>query len=304
MSINDKDKYNILVVDDDSTVTDLICETLGDDYNMYVALAGAEGLVLATQNEPPDLIILDINLPGKDGHMVAEQLCQNETSKGIPIIFITGLRDDNEVVKSYEVGGNDLVFKPINVRILKEKVKAHLRDYITRKDLKLKSITDPVTHLHNTRGFNAQFKNLWLTARVLSQPISLTFISLDNLEDIPRYSGINNREDLLRSFARKLTVSFEQVHCEIACYSGSLFTVVAINKTTDELKDKLHSLYDILAFIGGEKQEERLFVSAGIAAGTLNDFANSEALKIAADRAWLAARQENKTQQGLSIQLV
>lgn len=300
------EKYNILVIDDDAAVTDLICESLGDDYNMFVALAGAEGIVLATQNVPPDLIILDINLPGKDGHMVAEQLSQNECTKGIPILFVTGLRDDNEVVKSYEVGGVDLVFKPLNIRILKEKVKAHLRDFVTRRELAERSVTDPITQLQNTRGFNSHFKNLWMTARILNQPISLCFISLDNVEFLPKYRNINNREDLLRVFAKKLVFAFEGIHCEIARYFGYTFAVSTLDKTSEQLHKIILELMQSIthgASDVGQFQGTGLVTSVGIAVGNVSDFSSTEGLKLAADKAWLQSRQENVEKQGLVITL-
>ncbi|WP_229530338.1 response regulator [Planctobacterium marinum] len=297
-------KYNILVIDDDPAVTDLICESLGDDYNMFVALAGAEGIVLATQKIPPDLIILDINLPGKDGHMVAQQLCQNECTKGVPIVFVTGLRDDNEVVKSYEVGGVDLVFKPLNIRVLKEKVKAHLRDHITRKELAQRCVTDPITHLQNTRGFNSHFNNLWLTARVLNQVVSLTFISLDNVDFLPRYQGINNREDFLHVFAKKLAFAFEGVHCEIARYFGYTFAVSALDKSPEQLQHILQTLMHTITRGTpdvGHCQDAELIASIGIAAGLVSDYSSSEGLKLAADKAWLQSRQENIEKRGIVL---
>lgn len=122
---NDKE-YSILVVDDQPANIKVIADNLiKEDYQIFSALNGELALKVA-EAKKPDLILLDIQMPGMDGFEVCKKLKEIETCKSIPIIFITARTDIEDIVKAFDTGAKDYITKPINRRELLARVKTHL----------------------------------------------------------------------------------------------------------------------------------------------------------------------------------
>ncbi len=117
-------KDKILVVDDEKPIADILKFNLKkEDYSVEVAYDGEEALTRA-QEEDPDLIILDIMLPEKDGFTVCRQLRQNSD---VPILMLTAKEDEVDKVLGLELGADDYVTKPFSPREVLARVKALLR---------------------------------------------------------------------------------------------------------------------------------------------------------------------------------
>ena len=121
------ESQRILVVDDDSLNRFLLMHMLEEQgySDCYEASSGHEALELA-ERVKPDLILLDIVMPGMDGFEVAERL-KKDAESYLPIIFITASDDRENLVKCLEVGGDDFAIKPFDKSILAAKIRAHLR---------------------------------------------------------------------------------------------------------------------------------------------------------------------------------
>lgn len=125
----------ILIVDDTIENVDILVDLL-DDFQTKIALNGEDALEIAFEGDPPDLILLDILMPGIDGYEVCRRLRKNKKTREVPIIFLTvkDLKDD--IVKGFELGGQDYVTKPFDGRELVERVKTHLELKTQRETLK------------------------------------------------------------------------------------------------------------------------------------------------------------------------
>ena len=119
-------KPTILVVDDTPDNITLLCELLGDHYKSKVATNGHKALQIAMSDPPPDLILLDIMMPGIDGYEVCRQLQANPATSAIPIIFLTAKSQDEDETKGFELGAVDYITKPITPAILMARVQTHL----------------------------------------------------------------------------------------------------------------------------------------------------------------------------------
>lgn len=132
-----EDLYNntILIVDDSPENIDILVELL-KDFEKKIAINGEDALKIAMKGKPPALILLDILMPGIDGYEVCRRLRANERTKEIPIIFLTvkSLKDD--IVKGFEVGGQDYIIKPFYGRELIERVKTQIELKSQREILK------------------------------------------------------------------------------------------------------------------------------------------------------------------------
>lgn len=112
----------ILVVDDTPANIDIILSIIGDTYDIAVALSGEDALEIVN-DEKPDLILLDIIMPGIDGYEVCEKIKSNEALADIPIVFLSGNSSDDDLKKAFSLGAAGFVSKPINPEELLLKIK-------------------------------------------------------------------------------------------------------------------------------------------------------------------------------------
>jgi two-component system OmpR family response regulator len=123
---------HILVVDDDASIRELLTEYLAEnDLRVTAAASGAE-MTRALQDEAIDLVMLDLRLSGEDGMQLARQL--RETSD-IPVIILTGKRDEADRVMGLEIAADDYVTKPFSNRELLARIRAVLRRYQIRREV-------------------------------------------------------------------------------------------------------------------------------------------------------------------------
>ncbi len=130
----------ILVVDDEQDIIQLIRYNLErEGFRVESASDGNEALSKANDVKP-DVILLDIMLPGKDGYEVIKSLNQNERTANIPVIFLTAKSAEFDEVLGLELGADDYIVKPISPRKLISRIRAVLRRYEGVKNEEVKSI--------------------------------------------------------------------------------------------------------------------------------------------------------------------
>ena len=120
------EKPTILIVDDTPANLALLSNVLKTAYRTKVAVDGEKALRLALSGTPPDLILLDIMMPGMDGYEVCRRLKANPATRNIPVIFVTAMSEVEDETKGLELGGVDYITKPISAAIVKARVKTHL----------------------------------------------------------------------------------------------------------------------------------------------------------------------------------
>lgn len=115
----------VLLVDDAKSNVDVLVNALKDTYKLGVSLNGEDALRFAKQNLP-DLILLDIIMPGTDGFAVCDRLKSDPLTRDIPIIFITAMDDLTHKTKGFDAGAVDYITKPFDITEVKARVKTHL----------------------------------------------------------------------------------------------------------------------------------------------------------------------------------
>ena len=125
----------ILIVDDTPENIDILVDLL-EDFDKQIAINGADALETAWEDKAPDLILLDIMMPDMDGYEVCKRLRANKKTKDVPVIFLTAKTQKDDIVKGFEVGGQDYITKPFDARELMERVKTQLELKTQREILK------------------------------------------------------------------------------------------------------------------------------------------------------------------------
>src|SRR5271169_2866266 len=120
------EQKSILIVDDTPINLGVISGALKDSFNTKVATNGEKALAIASAKEKPDLILLDVMMPGMDGYEVCRRLKANPATQNIPVIFLTGQTGAEDETKGFEVGAVDYIHKPFSAAIVKVRVGLHL----------------------------------------------------------------------------------------------------------------------------------------------------------------------------------
>ncbi len=134
MPIKSLKDCTILVVDDTEVNVDILVAALGGSYDIAVALDGETALE-TVRREPPDLILLDIMMPGMDGYEVCRRLKEDEALAKIPVVFLTALTEIENKTKGFEIGAVDYVTKPFEVLEVQARVRTHLSLVLARREL-------------------------------------------------------------------------------------------------------------------------------------------------------------------------
>lgn len=130
--------YTVLIVDDTEENLDILVEALGDDYEVSVAMDGETALE-SIEMEAPDVILLDIMMPGMDGYEVCRRIKANKNIQDIPIIFLTAITDIKSKTKGFELGAVDYVTKPFEILEVKARVRTHLSLKLAKHELSEKN---------------------------------------------------------------------------------------------------------------------------------------------------------------------
>ncbi|ACJ31093.1 Response regulator receiver:Metal-dependent phosphohydrolase, HD subdomain protein [Shewanella piezotolerans WP3] len=143
------DKATILVVDDTPENIDILVGILSSDYKIRVAIDGPKALALA-QKSTPDIILLDVMMPGMNGYEVCERLKQDPLTCHIPVIFVTALAETADETQGFALGAVDYITKPVSAPVVQARVKTHLALY-DQKRLLEQQVKERTKELEETR---------------------------------------------------------------------------------------------------------------------------------------------------------
>jgi serine phosphatase RsbU (regulator of sigma subunit) len=142
--MNDRERKVVLVVDDAPANIRVVNEILHTSYMVRVATNGEKALQLASELPGPDLILLDIVMPGMNGYEVCDRLKANTATRDIPVIFLTAQTDTADETRGFETGAVDYIHKPFSAAVVAARVQTHLalreaRQHLARQLLEIRT---------------------------------------------------------------------------------------------------------------------------------------------------------------------
>ena len=207
----------VLVCDDDTIVRMLTRSCLEADDMQVIEAASGPDAIEQFLAERPDLVFLDVEMPGMDGLEVCRRIRELPQGENVPIMIVTGSDDRRSIDDGFEAGATQYKTKPVNWSLLSRDVQYMLRasnafNALKRQEDRLRYLAyfDPLTNLPNRRSFTDQLTRILKQARRHEKNAALLFIDLDNFKRINDSIGHGRGDKLLVEIARRLTMELRQ----------------------------------------------------------------------------------------------
>lgn len=220
-----KASARLLVVDDQTINIQIMHQALSSSYQVFMATSGRQALEICEAN-PPDLILLDVEMSGMNGIQVCEKLKANSLTRDIPVIFVTAHSDPEDEAHGLEVGAVDFISKPINPSILRARVKTHLTLKHQADLLRDMARHDGLTGVFNRRHFD---ETIGLECRRASRahtPLALIMLDVDYFKRFNDTYGHQVGDDCLQRVAQGLNALVNRASDVFARYGGEEFACV------------------------------------------------------------------------------
>ncbi len=289
-------RSRILVVDDEPGTAEVIRKWFtGQPYDILAASRGEDGLRMAAEGNP-DIILLDIMMPGMDGHEVARRLKGDPATKGIPIILVTARKETVHKVQAFDADVDDYITKPFEFEEIDARIRSMLRKRLLYKELEEQTVVDDKTGIANYRHFVRRLGEEWLRAQRYGTPLSLVMLDLDNFKRVNDTHGHPAGDRVLKEFAMLVTGGARATDLA-ARFGGEEFAIILPH--TDKamatrVAERILSGVQDFVFLSPDAPT-RLTVSAGVATYPSSpDIDSHDALVRAADRALYRAKSEGK----------
>lgn len=242
------DRAVILIVDDEISNIEIMSAALEDEYEVCFATSGEEALSVA-QTVLPDLVLLDVLMPGIDGYEVCKRFKKERMLADIPVIFTTGLNDQEAEVRGLSIGAIDYVTKPIQPVILRARVANHIELKRLRDQLAQMAVTDALTGLSNRRHLEQKLDRETVKLASSGEWLSVIMLDIDFFKLFNDTFGHPAGDRCLAMVAAALTRAVHLASDLAARYGGEEFVCVLPGRDSDaamlvakEIQEQIHSL--------------------------------------------------------------
>lgn len=238
-------RYRILIVDDTPANIEMLYAILQPEYAINVATNGQDAVQLAANN-PPDLILLDIVMPGMDGYETGVALKANPKTTNIPIIFVTALNSNNDEEKGFDIGAVDFITKPFNPAIVLARVKTHLALYNQNKELDslVRKRTAELSKAKEAAEAASQAKSLFLAN--ISHELRTPLNGILGMAQLLEGSQLNSAQKELLKFLNQSAVRLGSLVTSLLELSHIETDTLRIDKKPTRLREALRPLLDVI----------------------------------------------------------
>ena len=215
----------ILVIDDSMAMVKLLSAVLTGLGHIEYATNGAAGVEMARQRRP-QVILLDVEMPGMDGYEVCRQLKADALTEQCSVIFVTASESQASEIKGLEIGAVDFIKKPIHPELVRARVLTHLKMQQQTAQLERLARRDGLTGLYNRRYFDEHLQLECIRHKRHDLPLSLIFIDIDYFKTYNDHYGHQAGDDCLRQVAAAINGSARRPGEVAARYGGEEFVVI------------------------------------------------------------------------------
>ncbi len=215
-------KPRLLVVDDQPLHIQVLHRALSETYQMFLANSGGQALRICAE-QMPDLILLDVVMPGMDGFEILNRLKSQPGTTDIPIIFVTAHGGEEIETQCLQAGGVDFIQKPVNPNVVKARVKTHLTLKFQSDFLRDMAFIDGLTGVSNRRHFDDRLAVEWGRAQRAEAALSLVLLDVDCFKSYNDHYGHQAGDDCLRQIAAVLKSEIRRPTDLVARYGGEEF---------------------------------------------------------------------------------
>ncbi len=215
-------RARLLMVDDQPTNIQVLYQALAADHQVFIATTGEQALALCASKHP-DLVLLDIEMPGMDGYEVCARLKADAATRDIPVIFVTAHSDEAAETRGLDTGAVDFISKPINPKVVRARVKTHLTLKAQSDLLRQWVYTDGLTGVCNRRYFDERLADEWGRAQRNDTPLSVILIDIDFFKRYNDRFGHQAGDECLRRVAVTLKAGLQRAGDLVARYGGEEF---------------------------------------------------------------------------------
>ena len=216
------ERPRLLVVDDQPINIQTLYQIFHADHEVFMATSGRQALDFC-RNTPPDLILLDVVMPGMDGLEVCRQLKADVATADIPVIFVTAQSEPDDETKALGVGGVDFIPKPVNPAVVRARVKTHLTLKAQSDLLRKLAFIDGLTGVANRRAFDEALHAEWRHCQRSHLPLALIMIDIDHFKAYNDRYGHQDGDTCLQAVAKALKNALGRPHDLVARYGGEEF---------------------------------------------------------------------------------
>ncbi|MCL2478122.1 MAG: diguanylate cyclase [Treponema sp.] len=279
-------KSTILAIDDEP-ITLIILETiLTPDWNVITAESGEEGLKKSLA-VIPDLILLDIMMPGMNGFDTLKILKESVETQNIPVIIITVENNDATEEKCFNLGAVDFISKPFSSVVVRARVKNQLQIVNQFRTIERLGLIDPLTNIRNRRSFNDRLNTEWRRCLREKAPLSFLMIDVDKFKDYNDTYGHPQGDTLLKTLAMIFESSARRPADIIARLGGEEFGLLLPNtslKPATEIAENIRESVEALRVLTADgRTDTKITISIGVAAIVPTEDLHAEDLICKAD---------------------
>lgn len=294
-----QERAKVLIVDDVAENIQVLHNILSERYVTYFATNGEKALEIARRQEP-DIVLLDVRMPGLDGYTVCRKLQADPATQNTPVIFVTALGDVDDETLGFECGGVDYITKPVSEPIVLARVGTHIKLKQQADALRRLSSMDGLTGIANRRRFDEMLATNWRRGSRTGGPLSLVMMDVDYFKQYNDNYGHQQGDDCLCAVARVLSERVKRVDDLVARHGGEEFVCLLPHTDQEGAKEIAESLVAGVRALQlphvGSQVSEVVTLSAGVA--TITDFRTQPAewLTHNADQALYAAKKNGRNQ--------
>jgi diguanylate cyclase (GGDEF)-like protein len=218
-------KPRLLIVDDQPVNIQALYQVFAADYQVFMATSGQQALALC-RDKHPDLLLLDVQMPGLDGYEVCRRIKADAELQDLPVVFVTAHSEPQAETQGLEVGAVDFISKPFNPAVVRARVKTHLTLKLQGDLLRQMVFIDGLTGVYNRRFFDERLALEFQRARRGGSTLALMVVDVDYFKRFNDHYGHLAGDEALRAVAGTLRAQLKRPGDMVSRYGGEEFACV------------------------------------------------------------------------------